>query len=69
MSRVMGVGITRVRGSDGELLVSSELKAVDDGYRKEGIRHDRVSSALEQLVKAKAFVHFLNTGLFAIMIA
>lgn len=46
----------------GDEVVSAELKGVDDGFPKEGIRHDRVSLSMEQLVKAKAFVHFLETG-------
>ncbi|CAM9694450.1 unnamed protein product, partial [Hapterophycus canaliculatus] len=43
-------------------LVASELKGIDDAGSREGIRQDRVSGSLENLVKAKAFVHFLQTG-------
>ncbi|CAM9200237.1 unnamed protein product [Scytosiphon promiscuus] len=43
-------------------LVASELKGVDEAGSRDGIRQDRVSGSLENLVKAKAFVHFLRTG-------
>lgn len=42
--------------------MSEELGKVDDSYPKVGIRHERVSMGVEQLVKAKAFLHFLAKG-------
>lgn len=42
--------------------MSSELKSVDDAGSRDGVRQERVSGSLENLVKARAFVHFLQTG-------
>lgn len=42
--------------------MSSELDAVDNAGSKDGVRQERVSGCLENLIKAKAFVHFLKTG-------
>lgn len=46
----------------GAALVASDLKGVDEAGSADGLRQDRVSNSLENLVKAKAFVHFLQTG-------
>ncbi|CAM9935921.1 unnamed protein product [Pylaiella littoralis] len=43
-------------------LMSSELDTVDNAGSKDGMRQERVSGCLENLIKAKAFVHFLKTG-------
>ncbi|CAM9957854.1 unnamed protein product, partial [Ectocarpus fasciculatus] len=43
-------------------LTSSELEGVDKACSRDGVRNDRVSGGLENLVKAKAFVYFLQTG-------
>eukprot|EP00752_Nemacystus_decipiens_P009240 g8253.t1 len=46
----------------GSELMSSELKGVDDAGSRDGLRQERVSGSLENLIKARAFVHFLQTG-------
>ncbi|CAB1098097.1 unnamed protein product [Ectocarpus sp. CCAP 1310/34] len=43
-------------------LMASELEGVDKACSRDGVRNERVSGALENLVKAKAFVYFLQTG-------
>jgi len=42
--------------------LSSELKGIDKVGSRDGVRQERVSGCLENLIKAKAFVHFLQTG-------
>lgn len=46
-------------------LMSSELEGVDKACSRDGVRNERVSGGLENLVKAKAFVYFLQTGVMA----
>lgn len=46
----------------GAELMSSDLKSVDDAGSRDGVRQERVSGSLENLVKARALVHFLQTG-------
>lgn len=46
----------------GSELMASDLKSVDDASSRDGVRQDRVSGSLEYLIKARAFVHFVQTG-------
>lgn len=48
----------------GAELVAAELTSVDEAGSRDGVRQERVSNGLENLVKANAFVHFLQTGVF-----
>ncbi|CAN0245159.1 unnamed protein product, partial [Ectocarpus sp. 4 AP-2014] len=43
-------------------LMALELEGVDKACSRDGVRNERVSGALQNLVKAKAFVYFLQTG-------
>lgn len=46
----------------GSELVSCNLRRVDEAASRDGVRQERVSNCLENLIKAKAFVYFLQTG-------